>query len=135
MGLGVAEYRNGHYPAANEALDAAARTALEGDRPRIQGTSGFYRAMSLFRQGQETEARQLFTETEAKMKPLPPAEGWPLTEGADHDDLILWLAYKVHYVKVWRYKKIPCHAAILHGDGRRICRPGEVAAPAGEAPT
>ena len=49
-------------------------------------TAKFYRAMSLFRQGQEAEARQLFAEAEAKMKPLP--------GGADHDDLILWLAYK-----------------------------------------
>jgi hypothetical protein len=56
-------------------------------------TANFYRAMSLYRQGQEAEARQLFNETEAKMKPLPAATRWPVSAG-DHNDLILWLAYK-----------------------------------------
>jgi hypothetical protein len=33
-------------------------------------------------------------ETEANMKPLPTDEKAPLAKGANHDDLILWLAYK-----------------------------------------
>ena len=50
--------------------------------------------MSLFRQGKKDEARKLATEAAAKMKPLPADEQNPLAGGADHDDLILWLAYK-----------------------------------------
>ena len=97
MGLGMAEYRSGHYPAADEALAAAARATQKWDpagRARIQGTAEFYRAMSLFRQGKAAEARQLFTETEATMKPLPADDKNPLANGADQDDMIVWLAYK-----------------------------------------
>jgi len=91
MALGMAEYRNGHYAAADEALSAAAAQA--GKDNNVSGTSAFYRAMSLFRQGKETEARRLFTEAADRMKPLPADEKNPLT-GGSHDDLILWLAYK-----------------------------------------
>ena len=57
-------------------------------------TAAFYRAMSLFRQGKEKEARQLASEAAIKMKPLPMDEENPLVGGNDADDLILWLAYK-----------------------------------------
>ncbi len=60
----------------------------------VPGTSAFYRSMSLFRQGKEDEARKLATEAAAKMKPLPKDEKNPLADDADHDDLILWMAYK-----------------------------------------
>ncbi len=89
MGLGMAEYRNGHYPEADHILGTA---ALHGSGIAAR-TANFYRAMSLFRQGQEAEARQLFDETEARMKPLPAVTRWPVSAG-DHNDLILWLAYK-----------------------------------------
>jgi WD40 repeat protein/serine/threonine protein kinase len=92
MALGMAEYRNGHYAAADEALSAAAAQAGK-DNPNVFGTAALYRAMSLFRQGKETEARRLFTEAADRMKPLPADEKNPLT-GGSHDDLILWLAYK-----------------------------------------
>lgn len=59
--------------------------------PQIEGISGFYRAMSLFQQGQPAKARALFAATTAQMKPLPTDDQKPL---ADHDDLILWLACK-----------------------------------------
>jgi hypothetical protein len=62
--------------------------------PHVTGTSAFYRAMSLFRQGKKDEARQLATEAAAKMKPLPADDKNPLAGGAEHDDLILWLACK-----------------------------------------
>ena len=97
MGLGVAEYRCAHYPAADVALNAAAQAgpaARPAYRQCIQGTTGFYRAMSLFRQGKTADARLLFAETEANMKPLPTDEKDPLANGANHDDLVLWLAYK-----------------------------------------
>ena len=60
----------------------------------VTGTSPFYRAMSLFRQGNPEEARKLAIAAAAKMKPLPKDENNPLANGANHDDLILWLAYK-----------------------------------------
>ena len=49
LALGMAEYRSGNYAAADEALLAAAKA---GPNNRyVTGTSAFYRAMSLFRQG------------------------------------------------------------------------------------
>ncbi len=54
----------------------------------------FFRAMSLFRQGKKDEARKLATKAVAKMKLLPAAEHNPRAECVDHDDLIMWLAYK-----------------------------------------
>jgi serine/threonine-protein kinase len=92
MALGMAEYRGGNYAAAEESLLAAEKA---GPTNRyVTGTSPFYRAMSLFRQGHEDEARKLAMAAAAKMKPLPRDENNPLAGDADHDDLILWLAYK-----------------------------------------
>jgi hypothetical protein len=51
------------------------------------------RAMTRFHQGKPAEARALFTATEATTRPLPADDQNPRA-GADHDDLILWLAYK-----------------------------------------
>jgi hypothetical protein len=93
----MAEYRSGHYPAADEALVTAAKTASAtgSRRPFVEGTASFYRVMSLLKQGKQAEARELFTATEATMKPLPADEKNPLVDGrSDHDDLILWLAFK-----------------------------------------
>jgi WD40 repeat protein len=90
--LGTAEYRSGHFAEADAALLAAA----DGGKniPWVAGTATFYRAMSLFRQGKENEARKLATEAAATMKPLPKDEKNPLAGGASPDDLTLWLAYK-----------------------------------------
>jgi tetratricopeptide (TPR) repeat protein len=91
LALGIAEYRSGNYAAADEALLAAEKA---GPNNRfVTGTSPFYRAMSLFRQGKE-EARKLAVAAAARMKPLPRDENNPLAADTDHDDLILWLAYK-----------------------------------------
>ena len=97
MSLGMAEYRNGHFAAADAALIAAAKCA--NDRPdrdntQVARTSAFYRALSLFRLGKEKDARQLVTEAAVNMKPLPANEQNPLANGATYDDLIMWLAYK-----------------------------------------
>ncbi|MGO9914850.1 MAG: hypothetical protein ACLQIB_09075, partial [Isosphaeraceae bacterium] len=92
MALGMAEYRSGHFVEADAALLAAATGGK--DNPRAVGTSAFYRAMGLFRQGKTDLARKLATEAAAKMKPLPVDEKKPLKGGGDEDDLILWLAYK-----------------------------------------
>jgi len=95
MTLGIAEYRSGHYAAADEALATAARTAPMAlgnvEPPHIELAANFYRVMTLFHQGKPAEARALFTTTEAKMKPLPADDQNPLIE---HDNLIIWLACK-----------------------------------------
>jgi hypothetical protein len=92
MALGMAEFRSGHFAEADAALFAAATGGK--DDPRVVGTSAFYRAMSLFRQGKEQEALQLTTRAASEMKPLPKDENNPLTDNAGHDDLIVWMAYK-----------------------------------------
>jgi hypothetical protein len=88
MALGMAEYRSGHDDEAQEALLAAADEA-KGNAyifGTISNTSAFYRAMSLYRPGKQAEAA-------SRMRPLPADENKPLTDGANYDDLILWLAY------------------------------------------
>jgi WD40 repeat protein/tetratricopeptide (TPR) repeat protein len=92
MALGMAEYRSGNDTAACEALAAAERAS--NGQPHSSGTSAFYHAMSLFRQGKEVEARRIAIEAASRMKPLPADEKNPLTDGASADDLILWMAYK-----------------------------------------
>jgi hypothetical protein len=92
LALGMAEYRSASDAAAQEALLAAANAAPTN--PELTGIAAFYRAMSLFRQGKRDEARKLSRAAAAKMKPLPKDEQNPLANNADHDDLILWLAYK-----------------------------------------
>ncbi len=92
MALGMAEYRSGHFAEADAALSAAAKGAE--NNPHVAGTSALYRAMSLFRQGKEDEARKLATAAAAKMQPLPKDEKNPLADNANYDHLILWMAYK-----------------------------------------
>jgi tetratricopeptide (TPR) repeat protein len=92
MALGMAEYRSGHLAEAEAAfLDAAERGQ---NSPHVTGTSAFYRALCLFRQGKKAEAGKLAIEAAAKMKPLPKDEKNPLAGNANYDDLIMWLAYK-----------------------------------------
>ncbi len=92
LSLGMAEYRSGNYPAAEETLLAAAKASPTN--PYVTSTSAFYRAMSLFRQGKPDEARKLVSEAAARMKPLPRDENNPLAGIASYNDLILWLACK-----------------------------------------
>ena len=92
MALGMAEYRNGRYAEADKTLAAAAETGARN--PYVPITSAFYRAMSLFKQGQAEEARRLALGAAAQMKPLPQDDKNPLAGGADDNDLMLWLAYK-----------------------------------------
>jgi serine/threonine protein kinase/tetratricopeptide (TPR) repeat protein len=94
MGLGLAEYRNGQYAAAENALAIAEQTA--GSMNDILGTARFFRAMSLARQDKTAEARSLFSDEEAKMPALPQDESHPRVDGqpVHQDVLICWLAYK-----------------------------------------
>ena len=100
MALGMAEYRGGRFAEAEASLAAAMdreKVPRDGDgewTSIVTVTSAFYRAMSLFRQGKNAEARTLAAKAAAKMKPLPKDEQNPLAGGASADDLILWLAYK-----------------------------------------
>jgi hypothetical protein len=89
---GMAEYRSGNYAAADEVLASAANA--NPNNQHVVGTAAFYRAMSLFRQGKQDEAREVASAAAAKMQPLPRDENNPLASGANWDDLILWLAYK-----------------------------------------
>lgn len=90
LGLGMAEYRNGHYPEADRMLSSE---LVRSGSPSLVLTSKFYGALSLFQQGQVDAARRRLTEAEARMRPLPSDLQWPLTD-ANHDELIIWLAYK-----------------------------------------
>jgi WD40 repeat protein len=92
LALGMAEYRSGNAAAAEEALLGAEKAGP--NNPMANGIAAFYRAMSLFRQGKADEARELAIAATARMKPLPKDEQNPFANGAYHDDLILWLAYK-----------------------------------------
>jgi len=92
MALGMAEYRQGSYAAADEALKIAEQPG--GNTPHVQDTARFFHTMSLFRQGKTAEARKFFADTAAKMKPLPADERRPLAKDVSPDDVIVWLAYK-----------------------------------------
>jgi tetratricopeptide (TPR) repeat protein len=96
LSLGLAEYRNGQYAAAEGALAVADQTAGGDGKHEIQGTARLFRAMSLFRQGKPEGARKLFNQAEAQLPPLPKDESKPLVDGkpVSHDVLICWLAYK-----------------------------------------
>jgi hypothetical protein len=92
MCLGMAEYRCGHYEAADAALLAAAK--LGGGNYYVSRTTPFYQAMSLFRQGREAEARQRMAEAVARMHPPPADEKNLPVDRVNADDLILWMACK-----------------------------------------
>ena len=80
MALGMAEYRSGNDAAAELALLAAAKAGPYN--PHVTGISAFYRAMSLFRQGKNDEARKLAIAAAAKMKPA--AQGREQPAGRSH---------------------------------------------------
>lgn len=89
--LGMAEYRSGHFAQADAALSRASDAGKAVTH--LVCASAFYRAMSLFRQGKPDEARPMAIEAVSKMRPLPKDYENPLI-GANHDDLIVWLACK-----------------------------------------
>jgi tetratricopeptide (TPR) repeat protein len=94
QGLGMAEYRNGQYAAAERTLTLAEQRG--GEFKDLQGIVRLYRVMSLVRQDKTEEARKLFSQAEAQMPPFPQDGHKPLVEGklVNHDYLIWWLAYK-----------------------------------------
>ena len=90
LALGMAEFRNGHFTAADEVLSSAARA---GQDDVVAGISAFYRAMSLSRQGKEDEAREVATRAAARMR-MPTQDEQKPCFPRGSADLILWLAYK-----------------------------------------
>ena len=102
LSLGMAEYRNGQYAAAEHSLTIAEQTAGDShdipvdDQHALQETARFFRAMSLFHEGKLEETRKLFSQAGAQMPPLPKDENKPIVDGrgASLDDLITWMAYK-----------------------------------------
>jgi tetratricopeptide (TPR) repeat protein len=69
LSLGLAEYRNGQYAAAERSMAVAEQTA--GDRERLLGIAHMFHAMTLFRQDRPDEARKLFSQAEAQMPRCP----------------------------------------------------------------
>jgi serine/threonine protein kinase len=98
MSLGMAEYRDGQYEKAAQNLATASRTAANMSRSdyrtTIKATAELYRAMCLFRQDQFDQAREVFSIAGQNMKPIPNDHENPLVDGANHGDLILWLAFR-----------------------------------------
>jgi eukaryotic-like serine/threonine-protein kinase len=95
--LGLAEYRNGYYAAAERTLTTLTvpeTTAVDHDE--VLGTARFFRAMCLFQENRPEEARKLFSRAENEMPPFPKDERKPLLDGKPvfHEVLICWLAYK-----------------------------------------
>ena len=97
LSVGMAEYRMGHFGEADLALLRAEQSAEEPShmhRSWIQCTARYYHSMTLFQLGRLKEARLRFAEAQAPMK-RPLSDGTvPTTGGANHDDLVLWLARK-----------------------------------------
>jgi len=96
LALGMVEYRCQDFQAADLALQDAGQVSQSTFRPDLLlPTVGFYRAMSLWQQGKRSQAGQLFNQTKSTMPPLPVTlDQTPLDDGACHDYLTLWLAYK-----------------------------------------
>jgi tetratricopeptide (TPR) repeat protein len=94
LALGMAEYRSGHYAAAEQALVAAEPLPDQGQALRC-ALLGF-RALSLIRQGRSAEARTLLNQAAAQMPPVPNHGAPPLQGGdlASHDVVVSWLAYR-----------------------------------------
>ncbi len=94
LGLGLAEYRNGQYAAAGQALTIAEHTA--GDAHDILGTARLFRALSLLQQDKPEAARKVFSQAEAEMPPFPKDAHQPpaYDKPVNQDVLICWLAYK-----------------------------------------
>ena len=92
MAVGMAEYRSGNNAAAEE--EACRRGGGWPEQPLGARHFGILPGDEPVPAGKKVEARKLATEAVAKMKPLPEDEKHPLSGGANHDDLMLWLAYK-----------------------------------------
>ena len=87
-GPGIALYRAEKFSEADEVL-----AGEKSNGGMIGGMVSFFRAMALFRHGDEAAARELFTVAKEKMQPIP-EENKVQPEKTDHNQLIVWLAYR-----------------------------------------
>ena len=94
LALGMAAYRSGHWREAEQVLAAAPASGQPNRNPNVVIPAACFRAMALFRQDKQSEARQLLAETAAKMTPLPADPKDPLAGGIDDAVLVHWLAYR-----------------------------------------
>jgi serine/threonine protein kinase len=95
LAVGLAEYRNGDYAAAEQILTIAEQ-GMAGKRGEAQYTARLFRSMCLFQQGRAEEARQVFSEAEARMPKLPKDESTPAfaQRFLNQELLICGMAYK-----------------------------------------
>jgi serine/threonine protein kinase len=95
LSLAMAQYRMGQYADAQRLLSIV-EAAMARDRPEARGTAEFFRVMCLCRLNQPAEARNVFTQAEARMPKWPADERKPFTdlEHYETEVLIRWLAYK-----------------------------------------
>ena len=97
LSLAMAEYRSGHYSAMNDALaiaEQATQSSAESARPFLRQSAQLYRVMSLIRQGRPDDARELLLSIQPPWKSPPADKLNPWANGADENDLLLWLAYE-----------------------------------------
>ena len=94
LSLGMVQYRLGRFAEAEQTFNLAEQTA--GKFQDVPPAARFYRALCVFEQGRATEARQLFTQTEAQMTPYPQDPDKPVVgdKAASHDVVVTWLAYR-----------------------------------------
>lgn len=81
--------------------------------PIMEGISRFYRAMGLYRQGKQDEARRLAANTAAQMRPLPKDDRNPLVDCAYYDTQIMWLEYKEAKAMI-KFEAVPPTPATNH---------------------
>lgn len=90
---GMAAFRSGDLQKAETELVAALR--LDSfESPSIAEGARLFLAMTLFRQGRMSEAREIALLVREKMKPIPKDPGNPLAGETDCQDLWLWLAWR-----------------------------------------
>jgi serine/threonine protein kinase len=94
LSLGLAEYRNGQFAAADQTLTLAMQTA--GPNTEIPKIALPYLAMSQFRQNRIEEARKTFHQAQAQVPRLPKEMNKPQADGkpVSQDVMVCWLGFK-----------------------------------------
>jgi tetratricopeptide (TPR) repeat protein len=90
LALGMAEYRNGHFDAANEALLAVSKV---GNDLVATATAELYHALILYQQGKKEEARELATKA-VQSEPLTKGDPNPLLKDSPGNQMVLRAACK-----------------------------------------
>lgn len=90
LALGMAEYRLGEYERALPEFELITKDGITAYTLPV--TAALYRAMTLAQLGRLDEAKSWHAQAIEKMRPIPEADQNPLANGANADDLIVWLA-------------------------------------------